>query len=293
MSASLTAVDLFYNTYANFTETVSQAVREEAFGEDIGQNSWVTAAEYRQFIEWLGLTPASQVLEVASGSGGPAIHLARSTGCRVTGVDVNPFGIATARRAAAHAGVSRVAFEVCDATLPLPFADGKFDALLCIDSMNHLPNRQKTLLDWRRVMKPDARAVFTDPVVLTGIVTNEELAQRSSIGLFAFAPRALNEEMIVAAGFTLVEQLDMTESAALVSRRWREARQRFRGDLLRIEGEERFEGVQKFLAAVHRLTSERRLSRIAYVVENPARPDIRGAAGTGGRALSTRDQLTL
>ena len=69
------------------------------------------------------------------------------------------------------------------------------------------------------------------------------------------------------AGFRLVSQLDATENAALVSRRWREARQRFRDDLLRIEGGESFEGVQKFLAAVHRLTPERRLSRIAYLVE--------------------------
>jgi hypothetical protein len=109
--------------------------------------------------------------------------------------------------------------------------------------------------------------VFTDPVAITGPVTNDELAQRSSIGLFVFVPRALNEELIVKAGFKLVSQLDVTENAALVSRRWREARQRFRADLLRIEGQERFDGVQKFLGAVHSLTSERRLSRIAYLVE--------------------------
>ena len=267
MSAQPSGVDLFHNTYANFTESVSKSVRAAAFGEDIGQNSWVTAAEYCRFVEWLKLTPASQVLEVASGSGGPALHLAQSTGCHVTGVDVNAFGIATARRAAAKAAASRVAFERCDATLPLPFPDDRFDALLCIDSMNHFPERQKILQDWRRVLKPGARAVFTDPVVVTGLVTNDELAQRSSIGSFVFAPRALNEELIVASGFTLVEQLDMTESAALVSRRWREARQRFRDDLQRIEGDERFDGLQKFLGAVHKLTSERRLCRIAYVVE--------------------------
>jgi hypothetical protein len=39
--------------------------------------------------------------------------------------------------------------------------------------------------------------------------------------------------------------------------------------LLQIEGEERFEGLQKFFAAVHLLTSERRLSRIVYLVEKP------------------------
>jgi len=104
-------------------------------------------------------------------------------------------------------------------------------------------------------------------VVITGPVTNEELAQRSSIGLFLFVPGACNEELIMKAGFKIVSQLDATENAALVSRRWREARQRFRDDLLRIEGEERFAGVQEFLGAVHRLSSERRLSRIAYLVE--------------------------
>jgi hypothetical protein len=73
--------------------------------------------------------------------------------------------------------------------------------------------------------------------------------------------------LIVKAGFKLVSQLDATENAAVVSRCWREARQRFREDLLRVEGAGNFEGVQKFLGAVHRLTAETRLSRIAYVAE--------------------------
>jgi SAM-dependent methyltransferase len=263
-------IDLFYNTYANFTEQVLASVRQAAFGEDIGQNSWVTVEEYDRFIDELRLTPASHALEVASGSGGPALYLARKAGCRVTGIDANSNGVSTATRAATRAGLdSRLNFSVADATRPLPFADETFDALLCVDSMNHFPNRSDSLLDWHRVLKPGGRAVFTDPVVVTGLVTNDELARRSSIGLFVFAPRGLNEELIVKAGFKLASQLDLTENAALVSRRWREARQRFRDDLLRIEGAERFEGVQEFLGEVHRLTREKRLSRIAYLVEKP------------------------
>jgi ubiquinone/menaquinone biosynthesis C-methylase UbiE len=264
-------VDLFYNTYANFTDRVLASVREETFGEDIGQNSWVTADEYDRFIEWLRLTPASQALEVASGSGGPALYLAAKTGCSVTGIDVNPKGIATAIEASRrHAAGDRLKFKVADATAPLPFNDNKFDALLCIDSMNHFPNRLESLREWRRVLKPGALAVFTDPVVITGPVTSEELAQRSSIGLFVFTPRGINEALIAESGFSLLSKHDVTENAAKVSRRWREARQRFRKQLLQIEGGERYEGLQSFLAAVHRLTHERRLSRFAYFVEKPA-----------------------
>ena len=161
----------------------------------------------------------------------------------------------------------RADFKLADATQRLPFGDEKFDALTCIDSMNHFPSRLETLREWCRVLKAGGRAVFTDPVVITGPVTNEELAQRSSIGLFVFAPRGYNEELIEAAGLRLLRQEDVTENAVQVSRRWREARQHFRDDLLQIEGSERYEGVQRFLSSVHQLSNQRRLSRVVYVVE--------------------------
>ena len=264
-------VDLFYNTYGHFTEQALGAVRAETFGRDIGQNSWLTADEYDRFISWLSLAPGQHVLEVASGSGGPALYLAGQTECRVTGIDANESGVDTATRGAADADVSHsVSFEVADANAPLPFADDAFDALMCIDALNHFADRPGVLREWRRVLRPGRRAVFTDPVVITGPVTNDELALRSSIGLFLFVPPGVNERLIEEAGLRLIRREDVTENAALVSGRWHRARQRQRDALLRVEGEERFESLQQFFAAVHRLTTERRLSRIVYLVEKQA-----------------------
>ena len=261
-------VDLFDSTYTHFTEHVLDVIRKETFGVDIGQNSWLTVDEYERFLPWLGLTADHHALEVASGSGGPALYLARTTGCRVTGIDANAHGVTTASQIAATANqAARVRFTVADATARLPFDDDTFDAVVCIDSMNHFPNRVAVFREWRRVLRAGRRALFTDPVVITGPVTNDELAMRSAIGLFLFVPPGVNERMIDQAGLQLVRQEDVTDNAALVAGRWHEARQRHKDDLIQVEGEVRFAGLQQFFAAVHRLTAERRLSRIAYLVE--------------------------
>lgn len=264
-------VDLFDSTYGHFTQDVLATIRRETFGQDIGQNSWLTVEEYDRFISWLRLWPEQHVLEVASGSGGPALYLADRTSCHVTGIDSNERGVAEATRAAFHSHQShRISFRVADATAPLPFANNTFDALMCIDSMNHFPDRLRVFQEWQRVLRPGGRAVFTDPVVITRPVTNDELALRSSIGLFVFTPPGVNEHFIETAGLNLLRREDVTVNAAVVAGRWTRARHRHRDALLELEGEERFEGLQKFFGAVHRLTSERRLSRIAYLVEKQA-----------------------
>jgi SAM-dependent methyltransferase len=264
-------IDLFDSTYSHFTEDVLDAIRKETFGQDIGQNSWLTVDEYNRFILRLGLAPEDHVLEVASGSGGPALYLANHVGSYVTGIDANESGVATATQSAVKSNqTDRVSFKVADASSPLPFDDNSFDGILCIDSMNHFPNRLSVFQEWHRVLRPGHRAVFTDPVVITGAVTNDELAMRSLVGLFLFVPPGVNEQLIENAGFHLLQQEDVTENAALVSGRWHQARQRHKDALLQIEGEERFEGLQQFFAMVHRLTLEKRLSRVVYLVEKSA-----------------------
>ena len=39
--------------YGNFQTELYAQIRHEAFGEDIGQNSWLTADEQGKFLEWL------------------------------------------------------------------------------------------------------------------------------------------------------------------------------------------------------------------------------------------------
>jgi SAM-dependent methyltransferase len=265
-------VDLYNDAYGNFAEAVLAQVRRDTYGEDVGQSSWLTTDEYRRFFAWLALAPESLVLDVGSGSGGPALFMARTVGCRVVGVDINENGIATANAQAQAQGVAdQVRFQHIDAGHGLPFADDTFDAIVCIDAILHIPDRVATLAEWRRVLRPGGRILFTDPVVVTGFVTKEELATRSSIGYFLFAPVGADERAIQDAGLELIRREDVTENAVQVSKRWHDSRARYRADLIPVEGETTFDGLQQFLAVVHSLTSERRLSRFVFVAQKGAR----------------------
>ena len=263
-------VNLYDNVYADFASDAEFAVRHETYGEDLGQSSWLTAREWLEFADQLGIAQGTDVLEVGSGSGGPAVYLADKRGCRVTGVDVNAHGVRNAVALADARGLTdRVRFEAVDASRPLPFADESFDAIVSNDAMCHIANRAAVLRDWFRLLRPGGRALFTDAMVLTGPVSQEEIATRSSIGFYIFVPPGANEGMLRDAGFDVRAVQDVTSNAADVASRWHDARARHRDALVAREGATNFEGLQRFLKCVQALSVERRLSRFAYVAEKP------------------------
>jgi SAM-dependent methyltransferase len=265
---STAPVNLYDHAYGDFTSDAEAAVRRETYGEDLGQSSWLTAAEWLGFADKLGIDARSNVLEVGSGSGGPAVYLALKRGCRLTGVDLNEHGIRNAAALAEARGVAdRVRFQTVDASRPLPFPDGGFDAVISNDAMCHIRDRSDVLRDWYRVLRPGGRAFFTDALVITGIVSHEEIATRSSIGFYLFVPPGENERLLADAGLTVLAVEDVTQNAADIARRRHDARARHERALVAREGQENFDGLQRFLMCVHTLSAERRLSRFAYLAE--------------------------
>jgi SAM-dependent methyltransferase len=259
-------VDLYDTHYGHLAATVQTDVRRETYDEDLGQSSWITLAEAREWFRLLHVDAGSRVLEVGCGTGGMTRRLAAETGASAVGVDINAHGIEAATSAASREGLSsRVTFQRVDAGTRLPFSDAAFDAIFCNDAINHLPDRAGLFADWHRVLKPGGRVLFTDPIVVTGPVTSDEIRIRSSIGFYLFVPAGCNERLLGAAGFVVHEARDVTDAEALVSARWRDARARRREALVAIEGEGAFEGLQRFLDAVCTLSRERRLSRFAYL----------------------------
>ncbi len=265
MSEKQNQGSIFY-TYSQFERSLLQDIRRETYGQDIGQFSWITADELRKFFRQLDLQKNSRILDVACGSGGPALFTAETIGCHVTGVDINENGINTANRIAKARDLqARVCFERIDARQPLSFPDESFEAILSIDAMNHFSNRIEVLAEWRRVLQPGGCFLFTDAVVVTGTLSRDEILARSnSMGLFLFTPVGAHERLIEAAGFIDLQVEDVTETIAAIAKRWHDARDKHQPELLEIESQADFDNLQNMLAAAHTLASEHRLSRFAY-----------------------------
>src|SRR6185295_15993930 len=98
-------VDLYDSSYGNYELTTYGEIRLETYGEDYGQTSWVTTAESNEIPRLLKLSNKSSVLETGSGSGGYAVHLAKSVGCRIVGLDINAEGVRNANALAEEAKV--------------------------------------------------------------------------------------------------------------------------------------------------------------------------------------------
>jgi 2-polyprenyl-3-methyl-5-hydroxy-6-metoxy-1,4-benzoquinol methylase len=258
-----------YNAnYGNFQTDLYAQIRREAFGEDIGQNSWLTSGEQDKFLEWLGLSPKKRLLDIACGAGGPALRIAAATGCSVVGIDVHEQAVRTASSLATQCGLAeRAEFRAADATGPLPFADASFDAITCIDAVNHFPDRPQIIAEWARLLKLGGRLLFTNPITVTGALTNAEIAERSSAGFYLWVPHGYDERVIAQCGLRLLVHEDVTANMAKVAEARLVARESRSTPLREIEGSQTYDGQQEFLAVAARIAREGRLSRFVYVSE--------------------------
>lgn len=112
-------------------------------------------------IDLARLEPAHRVLDLASGTGDPALTLAGflKGGGHIVLTDLAPQMIDIAREYAVRDGVTNASFETVDAHR-LPYPDASFDRVTCRLGVMFFWNCQAALREVRRVLKPGGRAAF-------------------------------------------------------------------------------------------------------------------------------------
>jgi SAM-dependent methyltransferase len=111
------------------------------------------------FIERLALTPGARVLDVACGSGNLSLPASRA-GAVVTGLDIAPNLIETARRRAHDEGLE-INFDEGDAE-QLPYADASFDVVVTMFGAMFAPRPEQTAAELLRVCRPGGRIAMAN-----------------------------------------------------------------------------------------------------------------------------------
>jgi ubiquinone/menaquinone biosynthesis C-methylase UbiE len=111
-----------------------------------------------------GVDVRGEVLELGSGSGAMAEELlARFPSIRLTATDVDPSMVEAARRRLSPLG-ARVEVQEADATR-LPFADGRFDAVVSFAMLHHAIQWEQALREALRVLGPRGHLAGYDIVL--------------------------------------------------------------------------------------------------------------------------------
>jgi ubiquinone/menaquinone biosynthesis C-methylase UbiE len=173
----------------------------------------------RQLATLAGLEAGQRVLDVGSGTGGPARFLAEACGCSVVGVDLTAEYCRIAEALTERVGLGdKVSFRTANA-LDLPFDDGCFDVVWTQHVAMNIADRPGLYREIHRVLRPGGKLALYDAVAGTGEPLFPVPWARDASTSFLLSPDAVRA-VLEQSGFTLVEWHDATSDA----KRWFAAR---------------------------------------------------------------------
>lgn len=124
----------------------------------------------RYFFDKLAINAGMRMLDIGCGIGGPALLAAKDYGCHVTGIDLTPDFIATARANAKAAHLeNRTDFQTANAN-ELPVPDSRFDLAVMLHVGMNIPNKSAVFTEAARILKPNGVLALYDILALENVV---------------------------------------------------------------------------------------------------------------------------
>ncbi len=171
-----------------------------------------------RMLELAGITAGSHVLDIASGTGEPAISAAQRAGAsgKVIGIDLTEEMLAYARHKASEAGVTNIEFHCADGET-LDYAADSFDAVTIRWGLMFMPAPGDCLKLAHDVMKQQGRIAIAcwseaekNPFVSLLIKTLEKYMEvpkppAGTPGIFSMADPDRLQNIIATAGFRKIE----------------------------------------------------------------------------------------
>lgn len=180
------------------------------------QLSWDYLFDFSIVCELLAPRPDDRILDFAAGTCWAAESLAR-IGVRTVSIDLSLEMMRRGRQRLA--ADNRLAFRdeaafVVARGQALPFADGSFDGVVCLNALHHLPSYAVALGEIHRVLKQGGRAVFSEPGSAHAAAPLSEFRMREESVIEKPVYLAHIRRLALDAGFTRMTVIPLRSASA-------------------------------------------------------------------------------
>lgn len=167
----------------------------------------------KALLDDLDIKSSMSVLDIGSGIGGPVRMIAQRFNCRVTGVDLTPHFVETAKTLSKMCGMAdRVDFVTGSAT-DLPFENGSFDLALLLHVGMNVPDKPAIFREARRVLRDKGMFAVYDVMRSGDGDLGFPVPWADTPEYSALERPQIYRDAAKAAGFTLVSERDKSAIA--------------------------------------------------------------------------------
>ncbi len=193
--------------------TAMEIAKREAFppGQYIHQESFVDAQEVETLVSQAGVKKTTRVLDLCCGVGGPAIHIAKVSGCDLVGVDRDPGAVLLANRRASEAGVKA---EFLVSEVP-PALSSTFEVVTFFETVLAFPDKEALFTSVAQLLEVRGRLVMTYEEG-SGL-TKSERATMPESSTVCLIPQVAMNQVLGACGFRPLYTQNLTSAHARVA----------------------------------------------------------------------------
>ncbi|MGF2950901.1 SAM-dependent methyltransferase [Mycobacterium sp. THU-M116] len=171
------------------------------------------------------------VLDLGSGYGGSARHLAEEYGCTVTCLNLSEVQNETNRDKTGRAGLQDRIQVLHGSFDDVPVPDASYDVVWSQDAILHAADRRKVLEEAFRVLKPGGEMIFTDPMQADDVPDGVLQPVYDRLSLSDLGSMRFYHEAAHTVGFEVVDQVDMVGNLRTHYQRVLEELEARRGEL--------------------------------------------------------------
>jgi len=187
---------------------------EELFPHDQDHYGGLSAND--ALAERAAIGKGTRVVDFCAGLGGPARYLAHRYGADVTGIELTPARVKGAGELTRLVGLQNSVRVIEGNVMEVPLPDASVDVVVSQEAFLHVPDKERTLAEAFRILKPDGRIAFTDWVAHRPLSDTDKKLMWQGMAVAELHNPQTYADLVKKVGFTVKSVEDLTTDWGII-----------------------------------------------------------------------------